>query len=68
MRLIRCVAVAMFLLMLLPSLSMASMQESNAASGRENTILVSELFISPNNGIAYVYMDKRLSNTNTSKA
>ena len=49
MRLIRCVAVAMFLLMLLPSLSMASMQESNDASGRENTILVSELFISPNN-------------------
>ena len=28
---------------------MASMQESNDASGRENTILVSELFISPNN-------------------
>ena len=28
---------------------MASMQESNAASGRENTILVSELFVSPNN-------------------
>ena len=49
MRLIRCVAVAMFLLMLLPSLSMASMQDSTDASGRENTILVSELFISPNN-------------------
>jgi 5-methylthioadenosine/S-adenosylhomocysteine deaminase len=48
MRLIRSVAVAMFLLMLLPSLSMASMQESTT-SGRESTVVVSELFISPNN-------------------
>jgi hypothetical protein len=39
----------MFLLMLLPSLSVASMQEENTTQGRESTIQVSELFISPNN-------------------
>ena len=49
MRIIRGAAVAMFLLMLLPSLSVASMQEESTAQGRESTIQVSELFISPNN-------------------
>lgn len=49
MRIIRGAAVAMFLLMLLPSLTLASVQETNATQGRETTIQVSELFISPNN-------------------
>ena len=49
MRIIRGAAVAMFLLMLLPSLTVASVQETNATQGRESTVQVSELFISPNN-------------------
>ena len=49
MRLTRCVAVALFALMLLPTLSVASTQESATASGRESSIVVSELFVSPNN-------------------
>ncbi len=49
MRLIRGAALAMFLLMLLPSLSVGSVQGADTPQGRENTIVVSELFISPNN-------------------
>lgn len=49
MRLIRGAALAMFLLMLLPSLSVASVQGADAPQGRESTVFVSELFISPNN-------------------
>ena len=49
MRLIRGAALAMFFLMLLPSLSVGSVQGADAPQGRESTVFVSELFISPNN-------------------
>ena len=49
MRLIRCAAIAMFLLMILPTLSVASEQNQTTTQGRESAIVISELFISPNN-------------------
>ena len=49
MRIHQLPALIVLVIMLVPVMSVIASDESSATAGRENTVVVSELFVSPNN-------------------